>query len=287
MVSKRVGPAAVAALLAGGFAFWAGGCGESRSQEYKEFAELDSADLDDSSAQQSVLESPAELVQNAAPDASSEPTADADPTLANGNGRTTDEDDAREPFPAQDDRSGVAPAAQRNQPSPTIAGGAPVSATGTTTRPAESERPREVKVLVKNREFKVEGPENAVRVSYDDIDLLKVLNMDPVTPDAPNLMPDWLRNLDGRRIRIRGFMYPPFQETGIKTFALARDNQICCFGRDPKIYDVFSVRLREGVTTSYIQNRPFDVAGVFHVRPIAEEGQLFQLYEIDDAIVIE
>jgi hypothetical protein len=155
-------------------------------------------------------------------------------------------------------------------------------------RPAEASRPapRKVQLLVPTREFKTEGPEAALRVTYDDIDLLKVLNMEPVTPDAPALMPPWLKSLDGRRIRIRGFMYPTFQESGIRGFGLARDNQICCFGRDPKIYDVFDVALREGVVTDYISGRPFDVVGVFHIRPDAEDGKLLRLYEMDDAIVI-
>jgi hypothetical protein len=123
-------------------------------------------------------------------------------------------------------------------------------------------------------------------VSYDDIDLLKVLNMDPVPADAANNFPAWLKGLEGRRVRIRGFMFPPFSQTGIHAFGLARDNQICCFGRNPKIYDVFDVHMRDGVTTEYLPNRPFDVVGVFHIRPEAEEGKLFRLYEIDDATVI-
>jgi len=147
--------------------------------------------------------------------------------------------------------------------------------------------PRKVQVLIPTKEFKAVGPEGAVRVSYDDIDLLKVLNMEPVTPDAPHLMPAWLKDLDGKRIRIRGFMYPTFQETGLQRFVLARDNEICCFGRDPKIYDVFGVKMRSGETTNYIQGRPFDVVGVFHIRPDEVDGKLFTLYEIDDAIVIE
>jgi hypothetical protein len=57
--------------------------------------------------------------------------------------------------------------------------------------------------------------------------------------------------------------------------------------RNPKIYDIFSVALRPGVTTDYIQNRPFDVVGVFHIRPEEVEGELFNLYEMDDAHVID
>ena len=150
-----------------------------------------------------------------------------------------------------------------------------------TTKPAV---PREIKLLIKEKTFKVEGPEKAIRVSYDDFDLLKVLNMDPVPDDAPKHMPDWLKQLDGKRIRVRGFMYPTFQDP-VEVFVLARDNQICCFGRNPKIYDLVRVVLRDGVTSPYIQNRPFDVVGVFHIASKVEEPKL--LYTLDDAIVVD
>lgn len=147
--------------------------------------------------------------------------------------------------------------------------------------------PREVKILVKDRSFRTTSPENALLVNYDDLDLLKVMNMEPVTPRAPELMPEWLKNLDGKRIRIRGFMYPPFQQTGNEYFLLARDNQICCFGKNPKIYDLFPVIMREGVTADYILNRPFDVVGVFHIHAESFDGELERIYTIDDAIVID
>jgi len=149
--------------------------------------------------------------------------------------------------------------------------------TGTVTK-------REIKLLVKEKSFKVVGPEGAWRVSYDDFDLLKVLNMDPVPDDAPAQMPAWLKKLDGQRVRVRGFMYPTFQDP-VAAFVLARDNQICCFGRNPKVYDLVRVSMRTGETSAYIQNRPFDVVGRFHIAEQHEEGKL--LYRIDDAVVID
>ncbi len=147
--------------------------------------------------------------------------------------------------------------------------------------------PREVKLLIKNHTFKKTSPGDVLRVSYDDIDLLKVLNMEPVTLNAPELMPQWLKNLNGARIRIRGFMYPPFQQTGYEFFMLARDNQICCFGKNPKIYDLFPVVMRDGVTADYILNRPFDVVGTFHIKAETIDDELERIYMIDDAIVID
>ena len=140
-------------------------------------------------------------------------------------------------------------------------------------------------VSVEARTFKIEGPENAIRVSFDDVDLLKVMNLDPVPADAPERLPKWLKELDGKRIRVRGFMYPPFQDTDIRGFVLARDNQICCFGRTPKEYDLVDIFLRKGVSTHYIQNRPFDVVGVFRIK--SEIEKYTAMYELDDAIVIE
>jgi hypothetical protein len=147
-------------------------------------------------------------------------------------------------------------------------------------------QPRIVTLLIPDKKFKAEGEgaEKALRVSFDDFDLLKVLNMDPVTDDAPSRMPKWLKQLDGKRVRVRGFMYPPFEDTGIRGFTLARDNQICCFGRNPLVYDLVDIFMRKGETTDYIQNRPFDVVGIFRIGDSIAPGEL---YSMDDAIVID
>lgn len=145
--------------------------------------------------------------------------------------------------------------------------------------------PREIRVLIAEKRFRDEN--GALRVSYDDVDLLKVLNMEPVPADAADYFPAWLKKLDGQRIRIRGFMYPTFEATGLTRFTLARDNGICCFVRQPLIYDVIGVDLADGVTTDYIDNKPFDVEGVFRIQPEADDTELYQLYRITDAKVVQ
>ena len=97
-------------------------------------------------------------------------------------------------------------------------------------------------------------------------------------------MPKWLKDLDGKRVRVRGFMFPSFEDTNIRGFTLARDNQICCFGRNPLVYDLVDVFMRKGESTDYIQNRPFDVIGVFHIGDSIIPGEL---YSLDDAVVID
>lgn len=145
---------------------------------------------------------------------------------------------------------------------------------------------REVKLLIPEKKFLPERGTAAVRVSYDDIDLLKVLNMEPVPANAAEHFPNWLQDLNGKPVRIRGFMYPTFEASGLTEFTMARDNGICCFVRKPKIYDVIGVSLAEGVTTDYIEGRPFDVEGTFHIEPEGDELGLYRLYRISNARVV-
>jgi hypothetical protein len=142
------------------------------------------------------------------------------------------------------------------------------------------------RLLVPHKTFRAEGKPPALRVSYDDLDLLKVLNVDPVPPDVVDQFPDWLRRLDGQRVRIRGFMFPSYEEM-LSAFVLTRDTGVCCFGPNPKVYYLIGVKLKEGTKVRYVQNRPVDVVGTFHIQPVVSDGNWFQLYKISDASVVE
>lgn len=145
--------------------------------------------------------------------------------------------------------------------------------------------PREMELLIPTRDFQKEG--GALRVSFDDIDLLKVLNAEPVPVDVVDHFPGWLKELDGKEIRLRGWMFPPPIESGLPAFLFVRDNQICCFGRKPKVYDKLGVKMKEGSTASYIQGRPFDVIGRLVFKPRVINGELDFLYLIEDATIVD
>lgn len=158
----------------------------------------------------------------------------------------------------------------------------------TNDQPETKVKTNEIEVLVKEKKFQTESKTGALRVSFDDLDLLKVLNMEPVVENAVELMPDWLKGLDGKPVRIRGFMYPTYETEGIERFVLARDNQICCFGRDPKIYDLIQVDMKDGKTTNYIPaTRAFDVLGTLRIKMVAPDGTPYGLYFIEQATVID
>jgi hypothetical protein len=78
----------------------------------------------------------------------------------------------------------------------------------------------------------------------------------------PSLLPEKVKKLDGRRVRIRGFIFPAiFQQKGIQSFPLIKNTQ-CKFGPGGQAHHIILVDLVEGLTTS------------FTVRPIAVEGRL-------------
>ncbi len=147
--------------------------------------------------------------------------------------------------------------------------------------------PNKIELKVPHKDFDREGRERALRISYDDIDLLKVLNMEPVPLDAEQYLPDWLKRLNGETVRLRGWMFPPLMTEGLPAFLFVRDNQICCFGREAKVYDKVRVTLKDGVTTDYIFGRPFDVVGKFRIESEERDGELYFLYSIDDAVVMK
>ncbi len=150
-----------------------------------------------------------------------------------------------------------------------------------------AESANRIELLIPEKSFRRERGTDAVRISYDDIDLLKILNMEPVPPNAAEYFPEWLAALNGKQIRIRGWMYPEFVPKGLTSFTLARDNGICCFQRMPKIYDVIFVKLEEGQSSDYIEQRPFDVEGTFRIDNEGDGSELPRLYKIENARVLD
>lgn len=148
------------------------------------------------------------------------------------------------------------------------------------TEPAEKTPP---KLLVTEKRFPTTAPDSVLRVSYDDIDPEKIFDLKEVARDTPQYFPQWLRDLNGQRIRIRGFMIPPFQSTDLVGFTLARDTSACCFGPKPKVCYLIDVTMKSGKTTDYIVDRAFDVVGTFEIGDEVAPGKL---YTIKDAIVI-
>ena len=238
------------------------GCGGPRSEDYRVLTATEIAAAKTPNAE------PKDNTQKAEPAATSK--VDANPTVkSEAPVEPTQEANTKSDNPAVTATPDNAPQVAKPE------------ATEPAKAPAEPVAP---KLLITQKTFTTGAPENSLRVSYDDIDPEKIFDIKEIAKDTPKYFPDWLRALDGKRIKLRGFMIPAFQESGLSHFTLARDTSACCFGPNPKVCYLIEVSMRDGQTTDYIVDRPFDVVGVFHIGDVVSPGKL---YTLDDAIVLK
>lgn len=100
-------------------------------------------------------------------------------------------------------------------------------------------------------------------------------------PFDRSLLTSEIKELDGKVVRVRGYMYPSFQQSGIKQFILVRDNMECCFGPKAALYDCMIVDMVDGTTTDF-SVIPITVEGVFALREIkGPDGKHLAIYHLD------
>ena len=90
-----------------------------------------------------------------------------------------------------------------------------------------------------------------------------------------------VEHLERERIRIRGYILPSFQQTGLSQFVLVRDNMECCFGPGAALYDCVVVRMQPGKTADF-SIRPVAVAGTFRLEELlGPDGRHLAIYALD------
>jgi hypothetical protein len=101
----------------------------------------------------------------------------------------------------------------------------------------------------------------------------------------PWMMKTTIKSLDGRMVRITGFMHGGIAvKSGIREFVLLR-NIDCPFGRQGEAHHVIMVQLAGKERTEY-STKPLTVEGTFRVRPFeGPDGNTWALYALDDARV--
>lgn len=114
-------------------------------------------------------------------------------------------------------------------------------------------------------------------ISFDDIKF-------DIAQDAPfkrDLLPKKIEALEGQLVRLRGYMLPSFQQSGIKKFVLVRDNMECCFGPGAAIYDCVIIEMQGSASASF-SVRPMAVEGVFSVSEFkGPDGNHLAIYHIE------
>ena len=118
-------------------------------------------------------------------------------------------------------------------------------------------------------------------ISFDDIKF----DMEKGAAFTSDLLPERVTALEQERIRIRGYILPSFQQTGLTQFVLVRDNMECCFGPGAALYDCVVVRMQPGKTANF-SIRPVAVSGVFRLEELkGPDGKHLAIYALDGEAV--
>jgi hypothetical protein len=114
-------------------------------------------------------------------------------------------------------------------------------------------------------------------ITFDDIKF----DMEKGAPFTPDLLPKRVTSLEETRIRIRGYILPSFQQTGLTQFVLVRDNMECCFGPGAALYDCIVVRMEPGKSADF-SIRPVAVQGTFRLQELrGPDGNHLAIYAMD------
>lgn len=113
-------------------------------------------------------------------------------------------------------------------------------------------------------------------ISFEDI----VLSMQADVRFRPFMLTDRVKQLDGHRVRISGYMHGGVDQIrGIQEFILLR-NKECKFGPGGQADHLVQVFLQDGVTTSYT-SEVVVVEGILKIRPFhGNDGFTWSIYEL-------
>ena len=103
----------------------------------------------------------------------------------------------------------------------------------------------------------------------------------PAKPGSKDRIPELLRKLDGRHVRMSGFMLPMKVEGGLATeFLVVRSPLVCCYGVMPAPNEWVCVKAA-GKGFPMQMDTPLQFSGVLHVGEIYENDFFVGVYRLD------
>ena len=99
---------------------------------------------------------------------------------------------------------------------------------------------------------------------------------------AKDQIPQPIKDLNGKKIALQGFMVPIDLKNGKSTkFLLVKDQSLCCFGRMPRMNEWVSVKMKPGKSARVIQDQPVTVFSSIDVGENIENGEVLSIYRVD------
>ncbi len=99
-------------------------------------------------------------------------------------------------------------------------------------------------------------------------------------------IPEAIRKLDGKTVRIRGFMMPTKETAGKATeFLITRSQPSCCFSGAAVLNEFVTVKAGENGVVENIDD-PVAIEGTLHVGLMTDSGYIVGLYQMDGGKLI-
>ena len=92
-------------------------------------------------------------------------------------------------------------------------------------------------------------------------------------------MPKEVRELDGKKVLMTGFMLPIDEVENIKEFLLVQSLWSCCYGQPPDINGIVRVVMKGDRRIDY-QFDPIKVVGTFEIEATLEDGYCVDIYQL-------
>jgi hypothetical protein len=113
-------------------------------------------------------------------------------------------------------------------------------------------------------------------ISFDTVKF----DMQKDEPFQRKMITPAIENIANTKIRIRGYILPSFQQSGLAQFVLVRDNMQCCFGPGAALYDCIVVQMSEGKSTNFTI-QPVAVEGTFSIQEVnGADGKCLAIYHM-------
>jgi hypothetical protein len=90
------------------------------------------------------------------------------------------------------------------------------------------------------------------------------LQPDANHPQMP--IPPSALKLNGKKVFVKGYVYPGTRRTGLQEFILVPDMKSCCFGGQPKLTDMIEVTLKDPLRVNFAYRRR-GLGGILRVHP--------------------
>ncbi len=103
--------------------------------------------------------------------------------------------------------------------------------------------------------------------------------------EGKKVIPENVRQLDGKWVEITGFMLPINEIKNITRFIVIQSLWGCCFGQTPDVNHVIVVTMEPGKSVEFYPD-PVRVVGRFSVGETREEGYLISIYCLEASQVL-